>query len=123
MSAGSSGAAQPVASNISSRLSPTASPPSAWPSKPSAAISSIERRRSSGVGRALRDPEDELALGARSACRCRAAQSVVSRTACSSSRRGTPAGGQMSKAIAMSEPRFRWIRAAASGEKRAGAPS
>ena len=36
---------------------------------------------------------------------------------------GTPAGGQMSNAIAMSEPRLRWIRAAISGENRAGAPS
>ena len=74
------------------------------------------------VGRALRDPEEELP-GARSCSRWRAAQCVVSRTASSSSARGTPAGGQMSKAIAMSEPRLRWIRAAISGENRAGAPS
>ena len=74
------------------------------------------------VGGALRDPEEELARRALGS-RWRAAQSVVSRTASSSSARGTPAGGQMSKAIAMSEPRLRWIRAASSGEKRAGAPS
>ena len=49
--------------------------------------------------------------GARSASRCRSAQSVVRRTASSSSARGTPAGGQMSRHIAMSEPRFALDRA------------
>ena len=75
------------------------------------------------VGGTLRDPEEELAgsaLGFPLPLRPTASSAVPPR---SSSARGTPAGGQMSKHIAMSEPRFRWIRAATSGENRSGEPS
>ena len=62
-----------------------------------------------GVEAALRDPEAELAAARAAASRWRSAQSVVRRTASSSSARGTPAGGQMSRHIAMSEPSRAWI--------------
>ncbi len=103
-----SAAAQSVVSNIAPRSSPIARPPIALPSKSSSAISSVERRRSSGSVPPWLIPNRSWP-SARGAWRWRRAQSVVRRTASSSSPRGTPAGGTWSRHIATSLPRLRWI--------------
>ena len=61
--------------------------------------------------------------GAGSQARQRSAQIDVRRTASSSLAGSTPAGGHSSKAIAMSEPRRRWISIASSGVNRCCEPS
>ena len=81
-------------------------------------ISSSDRRLSSSSVPPWEMPNRSWP-GARAASTCRSAQTVVSRTARSSSFSDAPAGRQTSRHIAMSEPRRRWISAAPSGVKRA----
>ena len=118
LSAASSGAAQ-----WSPRTSPRGSRrPRGRParSRRSRARDLLDRpARSSGSAAPARSRR--RAGRARSASRCRAPTAVVRRTASSSSWRGTPAGGQMSKAIATSEPRLRWIARRSRREARGGA--
>ena len=73
------------------------------------------------VGRALGDPEEELALGARAPA---AGASPRSSSGGPPPRVSPlPAGAQTSRHIAMSEPSFAWISATDSGVKRSWAPS
>ena len=123
-SAGSSGAAQPTASN--SCLAALAD------REPAERVAvEVERRdlldRARGAARDRRRP---------GRCRRRAGRARAARRRCAlgprgraahraarAPRRGESAGGQMSRHIAMSEPSAAWIAAALSGVKRAAAPS
>src|SRR5436190_20870380 len=82
----------------------------------------MERRRRSGSDAPWAIPKRSCP-SARGAARWRVAQSVVRRTASSSSARPTSAGGQMSRHMAISDPSCAWHRATDSGVKRAGEPS
>ena len=73
------------------------------------------------VGRALGDPEEELAVGARR-LRAGASPRASSVAPPRRGRRFRP-GAQTSRHIAMSEPSFAWISATDSGVKRSSAPS
>ena len=111
-----------VVANMAWRLSPTVSPPIAWPSKPSETMWAALRSRSSRSIPPWTIPKTSWP-GAGSEARQRPAHSDVRRTASSSFARSTPAGGHSSNAMAMSDPSRRWISIASSGVNRCREPS